>query len=74
MHYEYPYDFLLTLQIRRLRTHLFLTPMSCDLSAPKPRPQQQRALLGPLWWDTQARELGEMAKIEMRDPTGLCIW
>lgn len=70
-HYEYSYDFLLTLQIRCPRTHLSLTPMNCNLSAPKPHPQQQSALLGPLWWDTQARELGEMAKIEMRDPTGL---
>lgn len=61
------------MQIRCPRTRLSLTPMRCEPSGPKPHPRQQSALLGPLWWDTQARELGEMAKIEMQDLTGLCI-
>lgn len=55
------------------RTRLSPTPTRYQPSAPKPRPQQQSAPPGPLWWDTQAREPGEMAKIEMQDPTGLYI-
>lgn len=67
-------DFCLIMQIWCPRTRLSPTPTRYEPSAPKPHPQQQSAPPGPLWWDTQARELGETAKIEMQDPTGLCIW
>lgn len=73
MCYECTYNFCLVIQIRCPRTHLSPTPMRYEPSAPKPPPQQQSAPPGPLWWDTQARELGETAKIEMQDPTGLRI-
>lgn len=61
-----PYCFLvLVVQIQFRRTRPFPIPKRCEPSVPRPHPRGQSALLGPLWLDTQAREPGEMARMEM---------